>query len=488
MVGLDGATSNLLEPWATHGHLSAFTRWMAGGVYGPLSSVPNTETGWATFATGLNPGKHSIFHEVDWGADRRTLRVMNGSDLHGKPFWHVASDAGRRVLVIHARFTYPVAPINGIIVAGADAPAESAHRLCYPAKFLAEFKDQVGPYRLTSRIQSLIKQNRLEEAIKDIFSVEARRTEALLFAMSQGDWDLAVITFDLPDAVQHFFWRKMVAGNGPQREAILKSYRFLERQIEHLLAQAGEETVLLIVSDHGFGPICATPEMLKGWLINQGFLRYLGTSHQPVTQRVTKAAYGWVRQRLNERQKAALRRWLPGLRNRVETDARFAGIDWTSTTAYMGPSAREVWVSTLGRETVGGVTPGAEYHQTRDTVISALLDWRTPEGLPRVRAIYRREEVYSGPFLQRAPDITIVWNPEAAPSPETLPGNLSHFDADHQGEGILLAYGPWMRSGHTIQNASLEDIAPTVLRLLEVTGLENMDGKVLAELVSTDAP
>jgi len=223
-------------------------------------------------------------------------------------------------------------------------------------------------------------------------------------------------------------------------------------------------------------------------LINKGFLRYLGTSHQPITQRMTNAAYGWGRQRLNERQKTALRRWLPRLRNRVETDARFAGIDWTATTAYTGSSSREIWIGTLGRDTGGCVAPGAEYHQIRDAVISALLDWHTPEGLPRVRAIYRREEVYRGPFLQLAPDITIVWNPEAAPSPETLPGNLSHFDADHQLEGILLACAPWFSTGHTIQNANLEDIAPTVLRLLDVTGLENMDGKVLTELVSTDAP
>ena len=302
VIGLDGATFDLLEPWATDGRLSVFNRWMVGGVHGRLNSAPNTETGWATFATSLNPGQHGVFHEVDRGGDRQILRVMNGSDLCGKPFWRVASDAGRRVFVIHARFTYPVAPLNGIIVAGADAPAENAHHFCYPAQFFASFRDQVGPYRLSSRLQSLIKRNYLEEAIEDVFSVEARRTEVLLFAMSQGDWELAVITFDLPDAVQHFFWRQMVANDGPQRDTILKSYRFIEQQIERLLSHAGEQTVLLIVSDHGFGPLCATPELLNGWLVNQGFLRYLDLSHQPISLRVTKAAYGWLRQCLDERQ------------------------------------------------------------------------------------------------------------------------------------------------------------------------------------------
>jgi predicted AlkP superfamily phosphohydrolase/phosphomutase len=124
VIGLDGATFDLLEPWAANGILPTFAQLLATGVSGRLRSVPNTDTApaWATFATGLNPANHGLFHELGWSADRRTMRPMQGADRQGKSFWHIASDAGRRVLVINVPFTYPVEPINGVMVAGVDAP------------------------------------------------------------------------------------------------------------------------------------------------------------------------------------------------------------------------------------------------------------------------------------------------------------------------------------------------------------------------------
>jgi predicted AlkP superfamily phosphohydrolase/phosphomutase len=96
-----------------------------------------------------------------------------------------------------------------------------------------------------------------------------------------------------------------------------------------------------------------------------------------------------------------------------------------------------------------------------------------------VRAVYRREEVYHGRYLNRAPDVTIEWNPEAAPPADTLEGNASRFDADHQPEGILLVVGPEIRAGAEIRGATLADLAPTILHLLGVPMPGPMDGQIL---------
>jgi len=477
VIGLDGATFDLLESWVTAGLLPTFTRLLRAGAYGRLRSVPNTSPAWATFATGLNPANHGIFHALGWAADRRTLRQMGGADCGGRALWYIASDAGRRVVVINVPFTYPAEPINGILLAGADAPGVDALDFCHPPDF------DVGEYRIASQIPAAIKEGRPEEGLTDAYAVAERRTETLISALSHGDWDLAVLIYDVPDVVQHFFWQQMAKDTGAQRHAIRDTYVLIERQIGRLMAYVGDDTNLIILSEHGFGPICATPEHLACWLTQRGFTRTLGPAQRPWRQRLIGNAYGWLHGRLGESQKAALRHRLPGLRDRVQSDVRFASIDWSATTAYAGPSPYEVWINCRGREPQGIVAPGADYERVRDDLMVALMDWRDAEtGKGRVRAVYRREEVYHGQYLDLAPDVTIEWNPEAAPLAETLEGNTSRFDADHQPEGILLAVGPEIRAEAEIHSANLVDLAPTILHLLRVPLLEPLDGRVLVEL------
>ena len=484
VIGLDGATLDLIGPWAAEGRLPTFARLIAHGAHGPLRSVPNTDTApaWSSFATGLAPGRHGLFNELSWADDRRTLRPMRGADRAGRSFWARASDAGRRVIAINVPFSYPAEPVNGVAVAGIDAPGERAPGFCHPPDFIAGFERVHGEYRIDSQISRHIKEGRPDEGLRAAYAVAARHAEAARYAMGLADWDLCVLVFSIPDEMQHFFWRQMRANAGPQRDAILEGHRFIEGQIEALLAAAGPDTNLLIASDHGFGPICATPELLAGFLRERGFLRDLPAVRRPLGRRLSGAAYGWLRRRLGEGAKEALRRALPGLRNRVESDARFAGVDWASTRAYVAASPWEIFVNLSGREPQGCVQPGADYDRLIDELSEALINWRDDSGRPRLRAVRRREEVYAGPHLGRAPDLTLEYDPAAAPPPEALPGNFSRFDADHQPEGLLIAAGPAIAPGVRLGAAGLADVAPIALRLL---GLDpgDVDGRVPTELL-----
>ncbi len=484
LLGLDGATFDLIKPWADAGVLPTFARLLRTGAHGRVRTVPNTDTApaWTTLATGLNPANHGLYHEFSWTPDRRTLHPVCGGEREGTSFWRLASDAGRSVVVINFPFSYPAEPINGVMVAGVDAPSEEAPDFCYPPDFIENLGKEGHTYRINSDIQSAIKENRPDEGLSSAYTVATSHIEALFYALSQQPWELAVVALSIPDEMQHFFWQQMVKDRGPQRDAIRDGYRFVEQQIERLLDFIDDETTLLIVSDHGFGPICATPPHLAQWLAQEGFLRYIEPTERPWKQRLISACYDWMRHTLSEQQKMALRRWLPGVRNRVETDARFAGIDWAATTAFVAASSWEIWINTQGREPSGSVAPGIEYEEVREAIIAALLAWRRNEQ-PVVRAAYRREEVYHGKYLALAPDITIEWNPEVAPPAETLLGNMSQFDADHQPEGILLAVGPTIKAGKSIQTARLADLAPTILHLLGVPVPKEIDGQVLSELL-----
>ena len=484
VVGLDGATLDLIEPWVRAGLLPAFARWLKTGLSGRLRTVPNMDTApaWSTLATGLNPANHGLFHEMDWSPDHTTLQPAQASRRLGKSFWRIASEGGRQVAVINFPFTYPVDLDQGIMVAGYGAPDKAAPGFCHPPDYLADFQGTAGEYYLDSQIQMAMKEGRLEDAITHSLRVAERHTDALLYALQQQTVHLAVIAYNLPDELQHFFWQQMKTNQGPQSQAVLQGYRCLEQQIDRILTAMGSDTTFLIVSDHGFGPICATPEYLAAWLSDQGFLRFCSPADQPWRQRWIKSMYGWLRGYLSEPLKASLRRWLPALRNRVEADVRFSGIDWSQTVAYVGPSACEVWINTRGREVAGIVTPGPHYEQTCQTIIEALQHWCNGEGIPRLRAIHRREDCYYGRFFQRSPDITLEWNPAIVPPASTLPGNFSGFDADHQPEGVFLAVGPAVKTPQLVQDARLEDIAPTVLHWLGVDRPEPMDGKIIEGL------
>jgi predicted AlkP superfamily phosphohydrolase/phosphomutase len=484
VVGLDGATLDLVAPWVEAGALPVFAGLLRGGTHGRLESVPNTDTApaWATFATGLGPANHGLFNERGWSADRRTLVPVCGADRRGTSFWRRASDAGRRVVVVNVPFTFPAEPVNGVMLAGVDAPGVDSPGFAHPPGYVDRLRRAVGPYRIDAEVHIPMKQGRPEAALAAAYRVAAGHTAALRHALAEADWDLAVVVYSIPDEMQHYFWRPMVAEEGPQRDAILDGYRFVERQLTTLRAAAGDDTVLVVASDHGFGPICATTELLSDWLAGSGFLCRRAPSRRPIGARLSSLGYGALQRHLGEGGKATLRRALPRLRDRVESDRRFADIDWAATRAFAGTSPWDIWINTRGREPQGRVEPGAAYEAVREALLEALAGWRDPSsGRPKLRAVRCREEAYPGRLSALAPDITLVYDAAAAPPPATLPGNRSGFDADHQPEGLVILAGPGVAAGRVLHGARLADLAPTVLWLLGLETPGDLDGRVLVE-------
>jgi predicted AlkP superfamily phosphohydrolase/phosphomutase len=124
IVGLDGATWDIVKPWADSGELPLFNRLMAEGSWGPLRSVtPNlTPPGWTTAFTGVNPGKHGIFDffALDPGAD--TPRVVSSVDRKAPALWEILGAAGCKVGVFNVPSTYPADKVPGFFITGMGTP------------------------------------------------------------------------------------------------------------------------------------------------------------------------------------------------------------------------------------------------------------------------------------------------------------------------------------------------------------------------------
>jgi hypothetical protein len=111
-------------------------------------------------------------------------------------------------------------------------------------------------------------------------------------------------------------------------------------------------------------------------------------------------------------------------------------------------------------------------------------------GEPLVEHVYERDELYHGPYAHLAPDLTVVltdWRYRTIGLHDFTTNKLISPafgpTGDHRMDGILVASGPAFRIGATPRDAELLDIAPTVLHLLGLPVPEDMDGRILAELL-----
>jgi predicted AlkP superfamily phosphohydrolase/phosphomutase len=526
MIGWDGATFDLIRPWVAQGKLPTFARLMAAGAHGPLRSTlpPMTFPAWSSFMTGTNPGKHGIYDFTRPQPGRYELEFVNGGQRRAPSFWQLLSQAGRRVVSISLPCTYPPEPVNGVMISGFDAPGlggSGAHvdaRGMYPPELYDELCRNVGHHPIDS-IVSDIARGRPEAGLERSLETIRQKSATAKYLLQRQPWDCFMILFGESDGVGHHYW-KYVDRASPLFEehpagladSILKVYQELDRQTAALMELLPDETNVLMMSDHGFGGIGDWLLYPNCWLREQGMLRFRGgAAHwrsrlmEAAKLRAVTLLPGWIKHALYQLSPAGL----GGFESRV----RYTMIDWSGTEVYFdeNPYYPAAWVNLKGRQPGGIVEPGRHYEQVRDRLIERLEAWRHPEtGDPIVEKAYRREEVYSGPCLDEAPDVVVKWGlhqgynygytlSSKSPDlrwieridPRTPPKHCANYtdkSGTHRDDGIFLAWGPDVRAGVAVESARLIDLAPTLLHLLDVPVPVSMDGRVLEEVLTEKRP
>src|ERR1051325_11049576 len=149
VIGLDGASFNVLDPLIERGLLPNIGALIARGARAELETTfpPITAVAWSSFMTGKNPGKHGIFEFVR--RDRNTQRelAVNASFREGRAIWDMLSDAGHRVIVHNFPCTYPPHALNGLLLADFMTP-RGRRDFTSPLSLLTELEEKFGPYRL----------------------------------------------------------------------------------------------------------------------------------------------------------------------------------------------------------------------------------------------------------------------------------------------------------------------------------------------------
>lgn len=525
VIGLDGGTLDVIRPWAEAGELPTFQRLLAEGIAGPLkSTIPTgSPAAWTSFMTGVNPGKHGTFDFLRRRPDGYDLQpVRNHLPGLGTMFaW--ASQHGRRVAVVNVPLTYPPEPVNGIMVAGLGAPDEADYT--YPAG-LADTLRAMG-YRVNTNAHC---EPGLEEAfIQEVTEATNKQAEVARWLYAQEPWDFFTVVFRDLDAVFHSLWSLMDEthpAHDPERasrygDAILNYHKLLDAHLAGFLDAIDDHTVVLIMSDHGSGPYYREV-YLNVWLQQEGFQklkRGVGDAaggvrallrHGGVTRENLTARLGWhnvnrIKARLPDRIKALVPR-----SNLEATDV----VDWSQTQAYSFGLIGQIYINLKGREPHGIVSPDAEYERVVADIIERLSTLEDPDTGERVvDAVYRREELYHGPYAHLGPDLCVEMKGLSYTThlgtefthPTVFGPPINHESGNHRLYGMLVAWGPGIRRppGHDGQRSLTEplssraetlgdrmeiiDLAPTILHLLGVPVPADMDGRVLTEILDEPA-
>ena len=506
ILGLDGATLDLIRLWAEAGILPTFQKLMRQGAWGPLRSTmpPVTPAAWSSFMTGVNPGKHGVFGFSSLAEESYENSLVDSNLRQAPSLWQLASRAGKRVIVYNVPVTYPPERVNGLMVSGLMTPP-GAKDATYPRELLNELE----PPQLGKDIYGHTPFRRGHEAefIRELLDIHAYNFRTARFLMHRQPWDLFVAEFQHTDTMAHFMWKHMEDKGAdlpePVREvaanALRDIYTDVDAKLGQLIQESGEDTFVVVMSDHGHGRLKQF-FAVNIWLLQKGYiqlkpdamtrLKYalyrLGLSPSSLYHLALRFGVGDDVFRSEDERVNTTKRRLKGFL------LSWGDIDWSRTRAFSLGYGGPIFVNLKGREPQGNVEPGAEYEALLDQLIADLKTITEPAGRgPLVSEIYRGREIYSGPFARRGPDLVFLTR-----DPSVLGTGLVEFNSkdwfrrmprksgSHRMDGILFLSGPGMRQGYSLSGASIMDIAPTVLALLGVPVPNEMDGRVLEAALS----
>lgn len=503
ILGLDGATWDLLDPWIAAGRLPHLARLRDGAVWGVLRSTmpPVTFPAWTTFATGVNPGRHGIFDFTRREAGSYRVRFVNATFRKAPTVWRRLGDAGRRVCVVGIPGTYPPEPVNGCMISGFDTPVTTRadRSFVYPQAWADELLGAEGlPFADFQEFR--IGPDWYRDALARLLRGIETKTRLGLRLLQRERWDCFLLLFGESDTVAHHFWhvhdpaspRFDAALAAELGNAVARVYEALDAAVGRLVEAAGDDTVL-VASDHGFGGVGDRTLFLNRWLEAAGFQ---GRDEPAAGFGVAAHLKRMALERTPAAWQAKLFRLADGrIASRLESAARFAGIDWARTRVFSEelnyfPS---LWLNVRGREPLGTVAAD-DYERVRSDVIAAIAAWHDPHsGAPVVRRAWRREEVYAGPHVAYAPDIVLelaldrgqayACAPSAGAAPgETIRsglagagGKLDGMSGSHRREGVYLLRAPGVAAG-AWRTAEIADMAATILAQLGVEVPADMEG------------
>ncbi len=474
VAGLDcGDPYLLFERWP--GELPTFRYLMERGAFGPLtSSIPAiTVPAWSSMFSGKDPGTLGFY-----GFRNRAnfsyyaMEIATGASMKEPRVWDLVGNAGKRVAVVGVPQTYPVRPVNGLLVSGFLTPSTERNPYTYPLALKDEIETLLGhPYPVDV---ADFRTNDKEDLLRRIRSMTADHFRVVHHLMERHPWDLFAFVEIGVDRLHHGFWKyhdplhpKHEPGN-PFEGATLAYYKEIDAHLARILERMDDDTVLMVVSDHG-GQAMQGGFCINEWLRQQGYLVLLDDDLPEVREEPAFAA--------SPEGGTPLGRLRPF--ERVD-------VDWSRTRAWgAGGYYGRIFVNVAGREPEGVVHP-SEYEGFRDRLAEELAALAGPDGRSLGTVCYKPEEIYHR--VRNVPPDLIVYLGEmrwravgslGGGALFTRENDTGPDDANHAQEGMIAIYDPRRNLKGRRIHPQLMDVAPTILNTMGVPIPEDIQGEVI---------
>ena len=443
VLSLEGVSHAFLRRHTADGLLPNISRLLAQGELREMTTVgpPVSLVTWASYMTGVNPGRHGVYGFVDRRPKTYDLFKLNGSNIPVSTLWEVLGRAGKRVIVVNVPATYPPRPVNGVLVSCFLSP--SLDRAVYPASMsrrLASINyriDAGAGLAMTDR----------DTMLADIDLALRKRFEAAIAMMHRETWDFSQLHIMETDRINHLLWKDYEDERSSYREAFLSFYRSLDDLVGEMTARLPQDCAVMLLSNHGF---CR------------------------------------LRRAVNVNRFLEERDWLKFARRKPRRLRDMTG----ESLAYSLPPGR-IYLNLRGREPGGTVLGKDEYAGFRKGLVSDLLSLTDPDtGEAVIAEVLPGEEAGSNPYWGDFP----VATSDRSPAPfDLLAQPREGYDLRGNLDGLSVFDDSPLTGMHTSQGAfvfirgaeglsggaHILDLFPTILEMMGVGMVEGLDGKSL---------
>jgi len=481
VIGLDGATWNLIKPLVDKDKLPTIKKLMEGGCHGKLeSSIPHvTFPAWKCYSTGKNPGKLDVYWWMNVDLLNRRFRVNISSSFKGKEIWDILATHRYKSGVIGMPTTYPTKKINGFMVsemnpknANYTYPHELSDELNEMFDYESEFVDFHGKNK--------------DEVVQSCNANILKRFEIADYLVNRFKPEFLNLTIFPIDAIQHFYWKYMEDKDTKYANVIEKSWMLIDENINKFLKKyADDDTNIILMSDHGFTAFKGMFNINK-WLVDNGYL--VLSNNKSFKNIIYKTAYRCgIRGSMVDKFKT-----LPIINNIVNdakslvADVSESLIDWERSKVIPLPEG----ILYINKYLFNN---GKYRSVVKELKREISLIENPTNGEKLAKKIYHKSELYNGKFIDNAPDIIILPNEgyEIQSRFDNTTWNFSSkedgWSGVHKLHGIFLAHGPDIKQNTTIEGTRIIDLAPTILHMYGVPIPRDMDGRVLTEIFRKDS-
>jgi len=455
VIGLDGMAWHILNKLFEYDAMPYLRVAIDNSLRGVLKSTipPLTPPAWTSIATGVNPGKHGIFDFLSVSSDY-DVSLASSRDVHYPRIHEMIALKGLKAVCINQPLTYPIIRMENIfVVSDWISP-----KLYYYPRSLSKY---VKSYKLSTPVETFIKNPRL--AVNESLG----RINAVNQLIKELDWNLFWVIYTEPDHIFHGCYDKIMQGDNH----LLKIFEEIDKTIKIASKRAD---MTLIVSDHGFSEY--------KYLINVNSILYNLGFAAKTWKRITKSHIEFLthhhgisvdnvkRIKLPLRLQKLLFEY-PFLKSVLKKFYRkLAGKELRAEIPDVDPFRSKAFL-------LSGTSHGI--YVKDQTMIDCLINkLKKVEGIKR---IYRREEVFRGPYLNKAAQVliepdydkgyTIAATAKIAPKSIFVETRYSHHP-----DGIIISFGKGIPALWLKEPVQAVDIVPTILRYMNLPLPIDTDG------------